>query len=171
MELPDYSGRAVGVRTWRLANTTWAKMGGWLWSLAMTDCWRKNVEWKEAECQLGHRIPDERCMCGIWAFFNVETMEEEFGSRLITAPTTQFATSPRGARCEYITGVIVADGDIVIHDKGFRAQYAKVAAIFNDPFSTPKQEIAESYGCSVIAPSEYDVFCTAHGLRRLDLEG
>jgi hypothetical protein len=170
MEVPDYSGRVVGVRTWRLANTTWAKMGGWLWSLAMTDCWRKNVEWKEAECRIGHRIPDENCKCGIWAFFNIETMEEEFGSPLLTAPTTRFGTTPRGDPYEYATGIIVADGDIVIHEKGFRAQYAKVAAIFEDDLPIPKREIAESYSCPIIAAEEFDVFCAVHGLRRLDLE-
>jgi hypothetical protein len=161
METPDYSGRAVGVRTWRLANTTWAKMGGWLWSLSMTDCWRKNVEWKEAECLKGHRIPDERCHCGIWAFFNPEMMEQQFGPAKL-GPGTEDR--------EEVTGIIVADGDIVIHEKGFRAQYARVAAIFEDPYLTPKQEIAESYGCPIVAPSEYDVFCVIHGLIRLDLE-
>jgi hypothetical protein len=157
--MQDMQGRAVGVRTWRLANTTWAKMGGWLWSLAMTDCWRKGVEWKEAECRYGHRIPDEDCGCGIWAFFTPEIMESAFGLR--------------GSGTEHhedVTGVIVADGDIVIHGRGFRAQYAKVAAIFEDDFPTPKREIAESYGCPIIAAGEFDVFCAAHGLRRLDLE-
>ncbi len=170
MQTPDYSGRAAGVRTWRVANTLWAKMGGWLWSLAMTDCWRKNVEWKEAECRHGHRIPDENCNCGIWAFFDVERMEKEFGSSLVTAPSTRFGTTPSGDRYEYVTGIIVADGDIVIHDKGFRAQYARVAAIFEDELPTPKDEITESYGCQIISPEEYDVFCAVHGLRRLDLE-
>jgi hypothetical protein len=165
---PDYSGRAAGVRTWRLANTTWAKMGGWLWSLAMTDCWRKNVEWKEAECRQGHRIPDEECMCGIWAFFDPQTMQEEFGSLAIHLLRRM---TPEPERYEQVTGVIMADGDIVIHQKGFRAQFAKVAAIFDDPFPTPNQEIAKSYGCPLIAPAEYDVFCAVHGLRRLDLEG
>jgi hypothetical protein len=133
-------------------------MGGWLWSLAMTDCWRKGVEWKEAECRLGHRIPDEDCACGIWAFFDPELMRAHF-----TLPT---APEP----WEHVVGIIVADGDIVIHEKGFRAQYAKVAAIFEDDFPTPKDEIAKSYACPIIAAEEYDVFCAAHGLRRLDLE-
>jgi hypothetical protein len=162
METPDYSGRAVGVRTWRLANTTWAKMGGWLWSLTMTDCWRKGVEWKEAECRIGHRIPDEHCGCGIWAFFTPEIMEREFGSVKVG--------TFRGDHYEEVRGIIVADGDIMIHQKGFRAQYARVAAIFEDEHSTLKQEIASSYGCPIIAADEFDVFCAIHGLRRLDLE-
>jgi len=139
-------------------------MGGWLWSLAMTDCWRKNIEWKEAECRVGHRIPDENCGCGIWAFFTPEMMKQTFGERSWRA-----SVAP-GDSPEEVTGIIVADGDIVIHAKGFRAQYAKVAAIFEDGFPTPKDEIAASYGCPIIAVDEYDVFCAAHGLRRLDLE-
>jgi hypothetical protein len=154
---PDYFGLVAGVRTWRVANTMWARMGGWLWSLAMLDCWRKGEEWKEAECRLGHRIPDDDCSCGIWAFFNPEIMAAEFGA--ITMP---------GERYEYVSGIIGAGGDIVIHEKGFRAQYAKVLGIFSDEYPTPKQEIAESYGCPIVASEDYDALCHQHDLIRLD---
>jgi hypothetical protein len=150
----------AGVRTWRLANTLWAKMGGWLWSLAMTDCWRKGEEWKEAECRHGHRIPGDKCMCGIWAFFEVETMENELGP--------VFVPGVPGEAYEYVSGIIGASGDIVVHELGFRAQFAKVLAIFEDDQPTPKREIAESYNCPIVAPSDYDAFCTERGLIRLD---
>jgi len=162
--IPDYLGLVVGVRTWRLANTMWARMGGWLWSVAMTDCWCKGEEWKEAECRKGHRIPGDECMCGIWAFFDVETMEREFG------PVFTTGMAWTGEHYEHVSGIIGAGGDIVEHELGFRAQYAKVLAIFEDELATPKREIAEMFHCSIVAPSDYDDFCAEHGLIRLDKE-
>jgi hypothetical protein len=155
----------AGVRTWRLANTLWAKMGGWLWSLAMTDCWRKGEEWKEAECRHGHRIPGDKCGCGIWAYFDVEAMENELGHVLVPG-----VPGIPGETYEYVSGIIGAGGDIVVHELGFRAQYAKVLAIFEDDCPTPKREIAESYHCPIVAPEDYDRFCAEHDLIRLDRE-
>jgi hypothetical protein len=157
--VPDYFGLLAGARTWRLANTMWARMGGWLWSWSMLDCWRKGEEWKEAECREGHRIPGDNCACGIWAFFDPETMQ----ARLRTSHGP-------GEPYEYVSGIIGAGGDIVEHELGFRAQYAKVLGIFSDEWPTPKQEIAASYNCPIIAPDTYDAFCDKHGLIRLDLE-
>jgi len=125
----------------------------------MLDCWRKGEEWKEAECKLGHRIPGYNCRCGIWAFFDAETMESELGS--MSVPVERY---------EYVSGIIGAAGDIVVHELGFRAQYAKVLAIFEDPYETPKQQILESYtsALAIISPDHYDAFCLEHKLIRLD---
>jgi hypothetical protein len=154
---PDYYGLVAGVRTWRVANTMWAKMGGWLWSLAMLDCWRKGVEWKEAECPVGHRIPGDACACGIWAFYNPTLMTRELG------PVRGGPDEPY----EYVTGIIGGGGDVVPHELGFRAQYAKVLGIFSDKWPTPKEEIAEQHDCPILAPEEYDAFCEQHPQYRL----
>jgi hypothetical protein len=155
---PDYQGLVAGVRTWRVANTMWARMGGWLWSWAMLDCWRKGVEWKEAECRNGHRIPGDDCACGIWAFFDYQTMARELGP----------VRGGPGEPYDYVAGIIGAGGDIVEHELGFRAQYAKVLAIFSDEWATPKEEIAAQYHSPIIAPGDYDSFCLDHRLIRLD---
>jgi hypothetical protein len=128
----------------------------------MLDCWRTGEEWKEAECRHGHRIPGDQCRCGIWAFFDVETMKNELGP--------VFVPGVPGEPYEYVSGIIGAGGDVVVHELGFRAQYAKVLAIFEDPSPTPKREIAESYRCPVVAPEDYDAFCAEHDLIRLDRE-
>ena len=94
---------------------------------------------------------------GIWAFFDPETMQ----ARLRTSHGP-------GEPYEYVSGIIGAGGDIVEHELGFRAQYAKVLAIFTDEWLTPKEEIASMYHCPVLALSDYDAFCTEHGLIRLD---
>jgi hypothetical protein len=152
------------VRTWRLANTMWAKMGGWLWSAAMLDCWRKGQEWKEAECRRGHDIPDPNCVCGIWAFHNIALFEREMGPIVVPG-----GRNP-GEPFEHVSGVIGAGGDIVEHTNGFRAQYAKVLALFEDGEDTPKQEIVDSYPAitTIITPDDYDAFCLEHQLIRLD---
>ncbi len=162
--VPDYYGLVAGVRTWRLANTMWAKMGGWLWSASMTDCWRKGTAFKEAECVQGHRIPGEGCMCGIWAFHNVEAFEAEIGP--ILEHSYVFGTD----RFDAAAGIIGAAGDIIDCEYGFRAQFAKPLAIFEDGKAPSKDEIAASYGCHTISPEDYDAFCYEHRLIRLDWE-
>lgn len=156
---PDYFDLVAGVRTWRVANTMWARMGGYLWSWSMLDCWRKGEEWKQAECRVGHRIPGDDCRCGIWAFFDLQTMAKELSP-----------LSRPGEPYEYVSGIIGAGGDIVVHELGFRAQYAKVLAIFSDEWPTPKEEIAMMYHCPVLVPNDYDAFCDERGLVRLDKE-
>ena len=158
--------RVAGVRTWRLAPTLWAKMGGWLWSLTLSDCWRKGeeYEWKEAQCDFGHTPPGEGCTCGIYT---------HHGTGELFHP----ARSPRSALqavlpLEMASGVILADGQIIPGQTGFRAQYAKVAAIFDPglPALATPEEIAEHYRCDIITVDEYDAFCIKHDLRRLDWE-
>jgi hypothetical protein len=162
MEAPDYIGLAAGARTWRLANTTWAKMGGWLWSWSMLECWRKGQEWKEAECTRGHRIPGYKCGCGIWAFFDAKLMADALPPALGRDGRERF---------EYVGGIVAAGGDIVMHEFGFRAEYAKVLAIFDDNPSAPLAEIAENYGCDIVSSTDYDTYCAKRGLIRLDGDG
>jgi hypothetical protein len=90
-------------------------------------------------------------------------MERQYWPVLTVASTT-----PAGDRYEHVSGLIGAGGDLVEHDHGFRAQYAKVLAIFEDALPTPKREIAEMYHCPIVAPEEYDAFCREHDLIRLD---
>jgi hypothetical protein len=61
VEAPDVVGIVAGVRTWRVANTMWARMGGWLWSWGALACWRPPdiEEWKVAQCDLGHEEPPQ----------------------------------------------------------------------------------------------------------------
>jgi hypothetical protein len=160
------AGRVAGVRTWRLAPTLWAKMGGWLWSMTLSDCWRKGeeYEWKEAACDFGHEPPGENCTCGIYAYNEAGRLHNpaNYNARMRTF-------EPLDTAC----GVIIADGGIIPGTVGFRCQYAKVAAIFDDglPALATPQQIAEHYRCDIITVDEYDAFCAKHGLRRLDLEG
>jgi hypothetical protein len=155
---PDYVGLVAGARAWRLANTMWARMGGYLWSWSMLDCWRKGEEWKPAECKQGHRIPGDDCKCGIWAFFDPELLLAEWpGRRAGDEPS------------ELVSGVIGAGGNIVVHELGFRAQYAKVLAVFDDEETIiPLDEIADKHGCSVILRTDFDAFCAEKRLVRLD---
>jgi hypothetical protein len=156
--------RVAGVRTWRLAPTLWAQLGGWCWSMTLSDCWRKGAEfeWKEAQCDFGHTAPGSGCTCGIYAFHEP--------SQLLVKPGRQALATMQPL--ETVSGVIICDGEILPGALGFRAQYAKIAAIF-DPevpaIATPEQ-VAENYRCDIITLDEYDAFCIKHDLRRLDWE-
>jgi hypothetical protein len=158
---PDYFGLVAGCRAWQVANTLWAEMGGLLWSLGMLECWRKGEEWKEAECRDGeHRIPGDLCSCGIYAFFAPKALYKELGGLM---PHVK-AIEPR---LTHVFGVIGAAGEIVEHDHGFRAQYAKVLAVFDE--GHPDQDaIAQQYNAQIITPEDYDAFCQERGLIHLD---
>jgi hypothetical protein len=167
-EAPDYIGRIAGARSWRIAPTVWARMGGLLWSHAILDPWPDGEE-HEASChtELGHRrpheVPHEHCTCGILAFYDYETLvRSRFG--------------PEDFR--HVNGIVSAHGVTWFHDVGFRAQYARVEAIFDDGVSdaalpTPRSEIAEVYGVPIIGVADYEDFCDERGLIRIgpdDLE-
>jgi hypothetical protein len=155
---PDYFGLVAGCRAWQPANTLWAELGGLLWSVGMLECWRKGEEWKEAECRRGdHRIPGDRCSCGIYAFHNPASLHKQF----VGLPLDR--VEPRGL----VTGVIGAAGEIVEHELGFRAQYAKVLAVF-DSEHPDRDAIAKQYNAEILPLEDYDAFCQERGLIRLD---
>jgi hypothetical protein len=170
-EPPDMDGLIVGVRTWQLANCFAAEMGGQLWSLVMLDCWRKDEEWKVAKCNRNqkhrkHGVPGVRCSCGIWAF----NSPDEAGFQEMTLPPPPPALPSKVPDTPYMqmTGVIGAQGAVIDCDfGGFRAQDAKVLAIFDDPFDTPKKKAAGEHNADIIDPDDYDDFCANHDRYRL----
>ncbi len=151
--VPDYTARIAGARSWRVANTLWARMGGLLWADAMLEPWPKGEEHEAACPAVCGDAPGEHCRCGIHGWFDYETMVKTWH------PGEGFAR---------VRGVVGARGGVWLHELGWRAQYATVEAIFDDvpddALPIPKGEIAEAYGVPVIKPEEYADFCRERGL-------
>ena len=141
-EVPDATARVAGARSWRIANTMWARLGGLLWAHAMLEPWP--VGEYEAACSLTtipHEIPGEHCTCGVWA------------------PTDY----------RHVSGIVSGAGVMWLHEAGWRAQRAKVEAIFLDDIPeemlpTTKREIASAYDVPIIHPEQYEEFCEERGL-------
>jgi hypothetical protein len=124
VRIPDYMGRMAGVRSWKVAPTLWAKMGGWLWSAANLGPWPDGEE-NVAVCETGHPTPAKGCSCGLYAFYD-------------PASGLPYSTSAR-TEAGAVSGVIGVAGRIIPGDLAFRAERAKVLALFDDPHdsSTP----------------------------------
>ena len=151
--VPDYTDRVAGARSWRVANTLWARMGGLLWADAMLEPWPKGEE-HESACGYGHADgPGENCSCGIHGWFDYETMVKTW------RPGKDFAR---------VRGVVGARGVVWLHELGWRAQYATVEALFDDvaddALPIPKGEIAAAYEVPVIRPEDYHAFCEDMGM-------
>jgi hypothetical protein len=150
IRIPDYMGRLAGVRSWKIAPTLWAQMGGWLWSAAMLGPWEDGEE-TVAVCETGHPTPAKGCSCGLYAFYDTAS----------GMPYSKSAKSEAGA----ISGVIGATDRIIPGDLAYRAQRARVLALFEDSHDSPKAEIAEAYGSiPIIRVTDFEDFCDWYGL-------
>jgi hypothetical protein len=144
MRVPDYTNRIAGVRAWRVAPTLWAQMGGWLWSHAMLNPWPDGEE-NVAACDLGHDAPQKGCTCGLWAWFDYETLAREGYEPL---------------HATHVAGIVGAAGRVVRGEIGWKAERVKVLALFDDLCPSPKREIADAFGgVPIIQPEEYAAFC------------
>src|SRR5215211_5613535 len=155
---PDYVGRVAGARTWRVATTLWARMGGLLWAHNILEPWPTAREY-EATCvgNVGnpdHVPPVAECSCGIWAFLNPSLL----------------TTSGYGLEDpRHVSGVVSAAGWVEVAEFGWRAQHASVEAIFaegsaDEMLPVTRVEIAEAYGIPIIRRDDYGAFCETRGL-------
>jgi hypothetical protein len=109
--------------------------------------------------QREHTPPGDDCSCGFYAYYDPLIYNSGHGS----------LQAPYG-----VTGVASAWGDVVLHAFGWRAQYARVEAIFHDPLlpeygmREAKEEIAREYGVEVISPIDFEDFCISCNLAIID---
>src|SRR5215211_6473955 len=114
---PDFAAAIAGARSWRLAPTLWARMGGILWSKAMVNVWEDAQE-KVAECDAGHPAPAKGCSCGVYAWYNPMLMKKH-----------GYAPSDYTA----ISGVVQGRGRVIRGKAGYWvAERVLVLAFFDD---------------------------------------
>jgi hypothetical protein len=178
---PDYINRVAGVRVWRVAPNLWANLGGILWAPNVKEPWPNGEEY-EARCEgdPDHKPPAEKCMCGVYGFYNpnlaiAATMSGE--GEYWPVPWQRHYS-------RLVAGVIGGGGDIELCEYGFRSELARVEAIFTDgapdedfpcPWRTIDESlplarpmIAEIYGIPLISASDYEDFCAEAGLMVID---
>ncbi len=156
--VPDYTARVAGARSWRVANTMWARMGGLLWADAMLEPWPVGKEY-EAACtasRIPHEVPGELCSCGIWAWYNPENLVSHWRGY-------------NSEDCRRVSGIVSGAGVMWLHALGWRAQRVHVEAIFKDDIPeemlpTTKREISAAYDIPIIAAEEYEAFCEKQAL-------
>lgn len=62
-----------------------------------------------------HDVPDDDCGCGFWAYWDLQ--EHDIGGST-------------GAFTENICGIIQGTGRVLVGERGFRSQYAKIVALY-----------------------------------------
>jgi hypothetical protein len=167
MKAPDYTNELAGVRIWRVAPNLWAQLGGLLWAPSVREPWSTGEKY-EATCNTcpDHRPPHEGCMCGLYAF--LDPMQAQWGGYW-PHPQDELYT-------RLVAGVVAASGEIELCEWGFRAQYGRVVAIFengadDDELPIPRGVIAEAYDAEVIDLFEFDDFCERAGLLNFRTDG
>jgi hypothetical protein len=106
VRIPDYMGRMAGVRSWKIAPTLWAQMGGWLWSAVNLGPWPDGEE-NVAVCEAGHPTPAKGCSCGLYAFYD---------------PASGLPYEDMATKVGCVSGVIGTAGRIIPGDLAYRAE-------------------------------------------------
>jgi hypothetical protein len=158
--VPDYARCWAGVRQWHLSYHPSALQRALLSPLTGGEDWPHNED-MIAQCRGGgSRHPDEfppvqRCGCGLWAFYSPMSIVNWQGTL---------------DGVNVVSGLVSAWGGIIPYANGFRAECARVEAIFDHPAMTAgaslpisKQAIADTYGADVISPLYFDDYCDRRG--------
>ena len=135
---PVFEGEIVGRRSWtpRTVNGVVARTLPNLRLGSVSDSGWWNVGVNEARClgRFKHRVPDRGCQCGLYAFYD-------------------------GMLYGGVEGLVTAWGDVELHPDGFRAEFARVAALVApDPENrfTAEYRIAAFYGVPVITREQFE---------------
>jgi hypothetical protein len=80
-----------------------------------------------------HSAPDPSCACGLYAYHDIDSVGEGWGSLAI--------------------GAIAAWGRIEVHHAGFRAEYASVVALLDAPLR-PVDQVARVYRAACVPTKE-----------------
>lgn len=139
---PHLDGEIVGRRAWKvgfLAPSPPPHNRRALVSLVQSTQWQPEVNTAECLRDSYHDAPAHGCSCGLYAYYD-------------------FADTADLRRCVpgTIQGVVTAWGDVELHPDGFRAQYAKVAALVMDAENHDAwDELARRYGVPLITPAQF----------------
>jgi hypothetical protein len=124
-EAPDYARKLMGVRRWHVESDGLLHSTG----VHRHDLWPPKAD-RKATCLAMqgrtakavierddfHFAPNEDCVCGLYAWVNLETC-------------LQHGTVPCSPLVPYIGGVVSARGEVIYAGYGFRAEYMSIEAL------------------------------------------
>jgi hypothetical protein len=147
-EVPLLPGPLYGLRTWRVIRDDGqerltAPQRGTVWDAG---------DWVEATCGEGHHAPAAGCHCGIHAWH----------------PRPASARTVLASRFD-LPGIVEADGDVEVHEEGFRAQRGRPYAFIRLPGRNPYliERLGARYGAEILdvrRPEDLLAICRERGL-------
>jgi hypothetical protein len=149
-DAPLVPGPLYGLRTWRVAGRP---DGERLAAPLRGDDWPTGGEWLRATCGRGeHGAPARDCDCGVHGWH----------------PTRASARRVLGVRRE-VPGIVEADGQVDVHEEGFRAERARPYALVLTPGRNAAlvARLAAAYDVPVVevaGPDALLAWCRERGL-------
>jgi hypothetical protein len=147
-ETPLLPGPLYGLRTWRVVRDDGQER---LTAPQRGTAWESG-DWVEATCIEGHHAPAAGCHCGIHAWH----------------PRPASARKVLASRFD-LPGIVEVDGDVEVHDEGFRAQRGRPYAFVRLPGRNPYliERLGARYGVEVLdvrRPEDLLAICRERGL-------
>jgi hypothetical protein len=149
-DAPLVPGPLYGLRTWRVVH---GPDGERLAAPLRDGEWPAGGEWLLATCDRGeHAVPGRDCDCGIHGWH----------------PRRASARRVLGVRRE-VPGIVEADGEVEVHEEGFRAERAQPYALVVAPGGNAAlvERLAAAYDVPVVevaGPDELLAWCRERGL-------
>lgn len=109
-EVPDYVAPLLGVRQWAVTRSLRLRSAYFPYSFVPS--WRVGGEYVASCATHGTAAPEVRCGCGLYAHYDL-LLSRKLGwiSR------------------NMVRGIVAASGDIVLHQRGFRAERMRLVAL------------------------------------------
>jgi hypothetical protein len=126
--VPDGIEPIVAYRAWCVESE---EVGGLLGSVAKKASPWVPRRWTQARCfrtEGIHQAPMEGCTCGLYAMTDLQEVTDELGAILWASPSK----APEGL-WPLMLGKVQLAGKVIEHDRGYRAQSARVLAFLPAP--------------------------------------
>lgn len=150
-DAPLVPGPIYGLRTWEVET---GSDGERLTAPQRGTAWPTGGEWLTATCSRpeGHRAPAPGCECGIHALHPTRA-----GARRVLAQRRA------------VPGILEAEGNVELHDQGFRAERGRPHALVLAPGRNEKLigRLAETYAIPIVevrGPDDLLAWCRERGL-------
>jgi len=133
MDVPTFPGALLGYRSWYVGLVDdGSGPSPCLQPIACRDR-HGRLRWKPglqmAEClRRDHVAPQQNCTCGLYAVYDLKKIPWIWANR------------------SYITGAVVAAGEIHYHRRGFRSEQMQIIALLNDKRIPFCEQLAADYG-------------------------
>jgi hypothetical protein len=129
LQPPDLSAEVLGFRGWKVAPS------GLLMSAGVSDGWLPGENY--AACSRGlHPAPQKGCGCGLYAHYSLEDLSNSVNW---------------GDESGTIVGAVSGWGRVILHPDGWRAQYARVLALFRQGPAAALERAEQVYNVPVVA--------------------
>lgn len=166
----------IGIRFWRYlrvvdcpANTPMCDR--WTWSLYKENrlystmqgapwerVWEPGVQTAKCLAMSGHKVPEQRCHCGLHAFYTLD--DAKHGA---VALGLYRHNSPLWMVPSVVMGIVRGWGSVRIHPNGWRSERAEILALFQHSEGRDIRHLAKIYEVPLLPMGDVDTMLLEYG--------